>query len=165
MGLNLIQVVKAVGGFCIGVDILDRKLKYAKKLGADVVINVNQVERIDKEIRKITKGGADVGFEVVGKPESMEMTFNSIRTGGKMVIVGYSEKTMNLNLGRMMYREMEVVGSLGCRPVDYPRVIELVRRGVIKVEELVTHKFKLEEINEALEVLRKGEGIRIIVIP
>jgi Zn-dependent alcohol dehydrogenase len=60
---------------------------------------------------------------------------------------------------------MEVVGSLGCRPVDYPRVIELVRRGVIKVEELVTHKFKLEEINEALEVLRKGEGIRIIVIP
>jgi len=82
-----------------------------------------------------------------------------------MVIVGYSEKTMNLNLGRMMYREMEVVGSLGCRPVDYPRVIELVRRGVIKVEELVTHKFKLGEINEALEVLRKGEGIRIIVTP
>jgi succinate semialdehyde reductase (NADPH) len=60
---------------------------------------------------------------------------------------------------------MEVVGSLGCRPVDYPRIIEMARIGKIQVSQLVTAKFKLEQINEGLDYLRKGEGLRAIVTP
>ena len=64
-----------------------------------------------------------------------------------------------------MYREMEIVGSLGCRAVDYPRVLELARQGRIKVAELVTAKFPLDRINEAFDVLRRGEGVRSVIVP
>ncbi len=64
-----------------------------------------------------------------------------------------------------MFREMEIIGSLGCRAVDYPRVIELARQGKIKVKELVTARFALDEINTALDNLRKGEGIRSVILP
>jgi Zn-dependent alcohol dehydrogenase len=64
-----------------------------------------------------------------------------------------------------MFRELEIVGSLGCRPVDYPRVIELARQGRVKVAELVTHRFRLDEIALAFDALRSGESIRSVVIP
>ena len=62
-----------------------------------------------------------------------------------------------------MFREMEIVGSLGCRPVDYPKLIELCRMGKIKVKELVTSKHSLDEINDAFDLLRKGQGLRSII--
>jgi Zn-dependent alcohol dehydrogenase len=64
-----------------------------------------------------------------------------------------------------MYRELEVIGSLGCRPVDYPRVIELARQGRIRVAELVTHHFPLSEINQAFDTLRNGQTLRAVVVP
>jgi threonine dehydrogenase-like Zn-dependent dehydrogenase len=80
-------------------------------------------------------------------------------------MVGYSPEKMALNAGRVMFRELEIVGSLGCRPVDYPRVIELVRQGRIRLEPLVTHRFRLDEIAEAFETLRSGEAIRAVITP
>jgi len=88
-----------------------------------------------------------------------------VRTGGRVVLVGYSPDTLALNAGRVMYRELEVIGSLGCRPVDYPRVIELARSGRIALAKMVTHRFPLERINEAFDVLRSGEAIRAVVVP
>jgi Zn-dependent alcohol dehydrogenase len=64
-----------------------------------------------------------------------------------------------------MYREMEIIGSLGCPAVDYPRVIELARQDKIKVKELVTDCYPLDEINTALDALRRGEGIRSVIVP
>lgn len=80
-------------------------------------------------------------------------------------MVGFSGKPMNLNTGRVMYREMEIVGSLGCRAVDYPRILELACQDKIKVKELVTSQFSLDDINEAFDHLRKGQGIRSVVVP
>ena len=52
---------------------------------------------------------------------------------------------------------MEIIGSLGCRPVDFPRVIELIRLGKIKLKELVTHRFPLNDINGAFDLLRNHD--------
>lgn len=165
IGLNIVQVAAAVGAEVIAVDIVDEKLDWAKKLGAQTILNSSKFERIDKEIKKLTGGGADVGFEAIGNPEVQKQTFSSVRDGGRFVVVGFSSKPMSLNTWRVMYREMEVIGSLGCRAVDYPRVIELVRLGKIKVKELVMARFDLEDINDGFDTLRKGEGIRSVVVP
>jgi Zn-dependent alcohol dehydrogenase len=165
IGLNIVQMAAAVGAEVIAVDVLDEKLDWAARLGAKATLNADNFERIDKEVRRLTSGGADIGFEAIGNPDVQAQTFSSIRTGGRFVMVGYSSKPMTLNTGRVMYREMEIIGSLGCPPVDYPRVIELARQGKILVSELVTAKFPLDEINTALDVLRKGEGIRSVILP
>jgi len=165
IGLNVVQVAAAVGAQVIAVDIVDEKLEWAKRFGAQATINAGQVERVDKEVRKLTGGGADVGFEAIGNPTVQAQTFNSLRTGGRFVVVGFASKPMTLNTGKVMYREMEIIGSLGCRAVDYPRVIELARQGKIKVKEMVTAHFPLDDINAGLDALREGKGIRSVVVP
>jgi threonine dehydrogenase-like Zn-dependent dehydrogenase len=95
----------------------------------------------------------------------MKQAFNSLRTGGRLVAVGYSPKRWDgFDIGRVMFREMEIMGSLGCRPVDYPNIVNLVKNGTLQLKPLITHKFPLSEINEAFDVMRRGEGIRIIIL-
>jgi threonine dehydrogenase-like Zn-dependent dehydrogenase len=101
----------------------------------------------------------------VGRAATQEQAMACLKTGGRLVLVGYSPEPMSLNAGRVMFRELEIVGSLGCRPVDYPRVIELARQGKLKVAELVTHRFHLDEIALAFDALRNGKSIRSVVIP
>ncbi len=165
VGLNVVQMAAARGGRVVAVDIADRKLEWARKLGAAEVLNPEDVERVDKALRKLTGGGADVAFEVIGNPRTQEQALSALRTGGRLVMVGYSPDAMTLNSGRVMFRELEIVGSLGCRPTDYPRVIEMVRQGRIELKELVTHRYALDDINEALDTLRSGAAIRAVVVP
>ncbi|HUU46345.1 MAG TPA: zinc-binding dehydrogenase [Acidobacteriota bacterium] len=165
IGLNIVQIAAAFGASVIAVDISEEKLKAARSLGAVATINPQKVERVDKEIRKLTGGGADVGFEAIGNPETMAAAFAGIRNGGRLVIVGYTHKDLVINAGRIMYREMEIVGSLGCRPVDYPRLIDMVAAGRIKVKELVTDRFALDDINKAFDHLRAGKGLRSVIVP
>jgi 6-hydroxycyclohex-1-ene-1-carbonyl-CoA dehydrogenase len=167
VGINVVQVAAAFGGIVIAVDVSDKKLAWAKTFGATHTVNPTKVENVVKEIKKLTGGGADVAFEVIGKPQTIETAFGTLRKGGRLVVVGYSAEDIKLSAAKIMYFEMDVRGSLGCRPVDYPRLIELCRIGKIKVKELVTQKFPLERINEAFDLLRSHDenALRSIVIP
>jgi Zn-dependent alcohol dehydrogenase len=64
-----------------------------------------------------------------------------------------------------MFKELEVVGSLGCRPVDYVPLIRLVEQGKIELKRQVTHRFGLEDIGRAFEVMKEGLCLRSIVLP
>ena len=165
VGLSLVQIAAAVGARVIAVDVKDAKLETARRFGATAVFNAATTKKLDKEIRALSGGGVDVAFEAVGKAATQEAALNSLATGARLVLVGYSPETLPLNAGRVMFREIEVIGSLGCRPVDYPRAIEMVRQGHVRLMDLVTHRFPLERIAEALDTLRGGDAIRVVVTP
>jgi alcohol dehydrogenase, propanol-preferring len=165
VGLSLVQIASAVGGRVIAVDVKDAKLETAKRFGATAVFNAATTKKLDREIRSLSGGGVDVAFEAVGKAVTQGLALNSLATGARLVLVGYSPETLPLNAGRVMFREIEVVGSLGCRPVDYPRAIEMVRQGHVRLLDLVTHRFPLERLGEALDTLRGGDAIRVVVTP
>jgi 6-hydroxycyclohex-1-ene-1-carbonyl-CoA dehydrogenase len=164
VGINVIQISVASGATVIAVDILDKKLEWAREFGANITINSKDKD-IAREIRRITSGGADIAIEVIGKPETIRQAADSLRIGGRLCIVGYSPEEIKLSSARIMMREIEIVGSCGSRPADYPKVIEMVKTGKIKVKPLVTHKFSLNDVNEAFEVMKKGESLRSIIIP
>jgi len=166
VGLNVVQFAAALGARVIAVDLSGDKLAWASRLGAAETVNTGEVERLDKEVRGLTGGrGADVVFEVVGRAATQRQAFACLRTGGRLVMVGYSPEEVSLNSGRIMFRELEVTGSLGCRPLDYPRVIEMARQGRVRVAELVTHRFALDDIGDALDTLRSGAAVRAVVTP
>jgi 6-hydroxycyclohex-1-ene-1-carbonyl-CoA dehydrogenase len=165
IGLNVVQMAAAVGARVVAVDLNPSKLTWAREIGASETLDSGSTERPERALRKLTGGGADVAFEAVGHDATQELALASLRTGGRLVLVGYSPESMALNAGRVMFRELEIVGSLGCRPVDYPRVIEMARQGRLKVAELVTQRFPLEEIDKAFDTLRSGEAIRAVVTP
>ncbi len=167
VGINVVQVAAAVGASVIAVDLMPEKLELAKKLGAQAVINPKEVDRVDKAVKKLTGKGADVAFEAIGNPKTMQDAFSCIRKGGRLVVIGYSDKSVEFPASKIMFFEQEIVGSLGCRPVDYPKIIEMARTGKIKVKELVTGRFPLEKINHAFDLLRSGDPkvLRSIVVP
>lgn len=165
IGLNVIQVASVLGARVIAVDLSDDKLAWAERLGAAATLNSSLVPRVDREVRAISGGGADVALEAVGRAATQELALSCLRTGGRLVLVGYSPETLPLNAGRVMFRELDVVGSLGCRPIDYPRVIELVRQGRLRLRELVTHRFPLDQIGAAFDTLRSGAAVRAVVTP
>lgn len=165
IGANIVQMATAIGARVVAVDISDEKLAWAERLGAVATFNPQRVERLDKQVRTLTSGGVTVAFEAIGKPRTQELAFDLVRIGGRLVLVGFSPDAMTFNSGRVMFREMDVVGSLGCRPLDYPRVIEMARRGQIKVAELVTHRFSLDDIQQAFDTLRAGKAMRAVVTP
>ncbi|MFI5251314.1 MAG: zinc-binding dehydrogenase [Bacteroidota bacterium] len=167
VGVNVVQIAAAVGGVVIAVDISDKKLEWAKKFGAAYTLNPTKVENLGKEVKKLTGGGADIAIEAIGKSQTIEAAFGTLRKGGRLVVIGYSSEDIKLSAAKIMYFEMEIRGSLGCRPVDYPKLIELCRLGKVKVAELVTHKFPLEKINDAFNLLRAHDdnALRSIVLP
>ena len=165
IGANIVQIAAALGAQVIAIDKSSSKLDWARRLGASVGLNPEEQPRVDRLVREVSSGGVQVAFEAVGHASTQELALACLRTGGRLVLVGYSPEQMSLNAGRVMFRELEVIGSLGCRPVDYPRVIELVRQGRIRVNELVTHRFPLAEINTAFDLLRSGQALRAVVVP
>ena len=165
VGINAVQMASAAGGYVIAVDINDRKLEWASEFGAAKTINATKVERIDKEIKKLTGGGADIAMEVIGNPRTIEQAFECVRVGGRLCVVGYTHEAISIVAGKIMFKELEIVGSLGCRPVDYVPLIRMVEQGKIDVKRQVTHRFGLDELNKAFEVMKEGLSLRSIVIP
>ncbi|MCG2865983.1 MAG: zinc-binding dehydrogenase [Vulcanisaeta sp.] len=164
LGIHALQIALALGAYVIAVDIDPRKLELAKQFGAHATINSKEVDPV-AEVRKLTdKRGVDIAFDFVGNPQISEQAFRAVKTGGTVVVVGYSDKIWNLAMSRLMYREITVKGSLGSPLHEYYELIELVRIG--KVKPVISARVKLEEINDALRALKEGKVIgRQIVIP
>jgi len=165
VGINAVQMASAAGGYVIAVDINPRKLDWASEFGAARTIDATKVDRVSKEIKKLTGGGADIAMEVIGNPRTIEEAFECVRVGGRLCVVGYTHEAISIVAGKIMFKEIEVLGSLGCRPVDYVPLIRMVAQGKIDVKRQVTHRFSLDEIKKAFEVMKEGLSLRSIVIP
>ena len=165
VGMNVVQVAAASGGRVIAVDLSEEKLERARRLGASETVHPPSAGDAPKAVRRLTDGGADAALEAIGNPATIRQAFDSLRTGGRLVVVGYTAEDVPIPASRLMFREIAVLGSLGCRPVDYPPLIRMVRDGRLKVKELVSHRFPLTRIGEAFDLLRRGTSLRSIVIP
>lgn len=164
VGINVVQIAVACGARVLAVDLSPEKLELALAFGAWETIQPKEGENVAKTIRGNTDGGVDVAIEAIGSPVTLGQAFDSVRRGGRVCVVGYSDKPFAVPAARVMFHEIEVVGSLGCRPVDYPCVIEMIRQGRVQLRPLVTGRFPLDEINAALNTLRTGRGLRNIVV-
>lgn len=173
LGMNCVQIAAAMGVHVIAVDFnipvvagsSKTKLEMARDLGAADTVDARQGKEVVKQIRRITGGGVDVAFEMIGRPETIRQAHESLRPGGRLVVVGFSPHDASFSAGRSMVKELDIVGSCGCRSADIPRIIDLVSTGKIDVKSLVTRKFPLSEIRQALDVVRSGESIRTVLIP
>ena len=165
VGLNVVQCAALAGATVIAVDLNDARLALAKRMGARHTINPTATERVDKDVRKLTDGGVDVAFEVVGNPKTIDLAFNLLRKGGRLVVIGFSPEAVPINAAKLMFYELELVGSLGCGGGLYPEIVALVASGRIDLEPIVSGTFPLDRINEGFDRLRRGEGVRWVVAP
>jgi 6-hydroxycyclohex-1-ene-1-carbonyl-CoA dehydrogenase len=165
VGLNVVQCATLAGATVIAIDLNEDRLAVARTLGAVETVNPDQVERVDKYVRKLTGGGVDIAFEAIGNPKTMTMAYGLLRRGGKLCVIGYSADQVTISAAKLMYFELEVIGSLGCGGGDYPEIIKLVEAGRINLDPIISGTVPLEDINDGLDKLRNGIGVRWVVTP
>ena len=166
VGLNVIQGANIAGATTIiAVDLADQKLDYAREFGATHTLNASREDPVER-IFELTDGlGAHYGFEAIGlveKPyvQSVECT----RKRGVTVWLGAAPDNLQVTLraGAIFYEKVIMGSYLGSsRPhIDIPRLLSLYKAGRLKLDELITRTFPLEEIDSAFEALGKGEVAR-----
>jgi len=170
VGLNVMQGSQLSGAVSIiAIDVNPAKLAFAYTFGATHTINATEVDAVSA-VRELTRGvGADFCFEAVGRPQTMRQCWEMARPGGTVVMVGIAPEGSELSLpaNRVVREERRLMGSFygSARPhSDMPMILELYMAGKLKLDELVTHRFSLEQINEAVSALESGEAIRPIII-
>jgi L-iditol 2-dehydrogenase len=145
IGLLVVQALKAAGcSKVIAVDLADEKLKLAQELGADLGINPKTTDAV-KVIREATHGrGADIAMEVVGATATVKTAIEATRKGGSVTLIGNLAPEVDFPLQSVVTRELTIYGSCASNG-EYPECIDLLSRGIIKVDPLISAKDTLEE--------------------
>jgi S-(hydroxymethyl)glutathione dehydrogenase/alcohol dehydrogenase len=173
VGLNVIQVARAFGASqIIAIDVRADKLQIAKDLGATHTVNAAgaSVADVTKTVFEHTKGrGADVAFEVLGRPETFAQAVDLLGDGGRMIAVGIAagRATAPVEITRLVRRGLRIIGSYGARTrADMPEIIRLAERGAFRLESFVTRRYPLAEADAAYQALSRGEiAGRAVVVP
>ncbi|MCI2415374.1 MAG: succinate-semialdehyde dehydrogenase [Candidatus Aramenus sp.] len=167
VGLSVVQMLKASGaGRIIALGTKKWKLQRAMELGATDVVNTEEVDPV-KVVKEITNGGADVVIEAGGNEKTVQMALDLVRIGGRVVLVGLppANAMIPVRIASIVRNGVTIIGNYGGRPrVDMPRLLEMVRLGKYDPTKLITGKYKLEEINEAVKLLEQGEAIRSLIV-
>lgn len=167
IGLLVIQAIRLAGcSRVIAVDLDDDRLRLARELGADVTLNAKVVDVVSK-VRELTGGnGADVALEVVGATPTVETAIQATRKGGAITLVGNLAPKIEIPLQAIVTRELTLYGSCASNG-EYPACIDLLQRGAIQVEPLITAKATLEEAPAYFDRLYNGEpgAMKVIVQP
>ncbi len=170
IGLNVIQGARLVGADrIIGIDTNPMKEALARRFGMTDFINPENSADVTTEIIDLTDGGVDYSFECIGKPEVMRQALESCHKGwGESVIIGVAAageeiatRPFQLVTGRT-WKGTAFGGAKGRS--DVPRIVDWYMDGKINIDDLITHQFQLENINEAFDVMHAGEGIRSVVV-
>ena len=169
VGLNCMQGSAIAGATTIiAVDLLDNKLELAKEFGATHTVNAAREDPVER-IRELTGGkGAHYAFEAIGLVEKpFVQSILCTRRRGITVWVGHAPFDTPVTIdARDLMMEKTVIGSMygSARPrLEFPRLLELYKSGALKLDELISRRFPLEEVNEAFEVLAKGEVARSVL--
>ena len=150
----------------IAVDINDQKLEFALRFGATHIVNSKEGDAL-KTIRQLTDGGVDYAIDAVGLPQTQEQILRAVRPGysgmnrgGTALLVGITPPNAKAILDTSLFignRSFTRTSGGDCRPDrDFPIFIRWYRDGKLKLNDLVTHRYKLEQINEAIDDLQHG---------
>jgi S-(hydroxymethyl)glutathione dehydrogenase / alcohol dehydrogenase len=170
VGINAIQGAAISGAYpVIGVDVLDEKLEFAKKFGATHGINAKRKDTAEA-VRELTNGrGADFVFITVGNVNAITQGMNMAGARGNTVVIGLPPIQDQLSFSPMSIIATEkslsgaFMGSTNLK-TDIPNLITLYQTGRLKLDELVTGRYPLNKINDAIEVTASGKGLRNVIM-
>ncbi|KAL3597219.1 hypothetical protein D5086_008856 [Populus alba] len=168
VGSSCLQIARAFGASdIIAVDVQDEKLQKAKTFGATATINSTKEDPI-KRIKEITGGrGVDIAVEALGKPLTFSQCTQSVRDGGKAVMIGLSQAGAvgEIDINHMVRRKIQIIGSYGGRArQDLPKLVKLAESGIFNLTDAVTRKYGFEEASKAFRDLNQGKILSRAVV-
>lgn len=161
IGLNIVQAAALVSAYpIIAIDLHDNKLELAKQMGATHTINSSHGDPRQAILKIAGSAGVDAFIDNTGQPTIIEMGYQMTKPQGRVTLVGVPRKNSNINIYSLpLHFGKELRGSHGGEATpqtDIPRYQNLYREGRIKLRELITHYYSIDQINEAITDMRSG---------
>jgi S-(hydroxymethyl)glutathione dehydrogenase/alcohol dehydrogenase len=168
VGLAAINGAAIAGaGRIIAIDVVDSKSNLASHFGATDFFNAKDPDMV-KKIIELTRGGVHHSFDCIGLKSASEQAFRIIRRGGTANVVGMVPIGQNIELpGAAFLGEKRIQGSaMGSNrfPVDMPRFVDMYMNGKLKLDEMISRRIKLEQVNDAFEEMKSGELARSVIV-
>jgi S-(hydroxymethyl)glutathione dehydrogenase/alcohol dehydrogenase len=169
VGLNVVQGARFAGAAqIVAIDMRPDKLEVARRLGATDIVEAASGVDVVTAVRDLTGGGPDYAFEAIGTEPTIQQAWEAAGPRGTVVVVGILPKGKTLTIDPwQFFSEKTLKGSfLGSALVreDIPRLVDLYAAGELRLDELVDGRIRLNELPEAFERLRAGEGLRQLVV-
>ena len=167
VGLSCVQGAVLAGALrIIAIDTVETKLGMARDLGATDVVDASSGGVVEK-VLNLTGGGVDYSFEAIGTKETAEQAFEVLSPGGTATVIGMIPEGTKIELdGRSFLRERKIQGSsMGSNRfrIDMPRYVEFYLQGRLKLDEMVSQRLKLEQVNQAFEDMKQGHVARSVI--
>jgi len=170
VGLNVIQGAKIAGADeIIAIDMLPNKLDMAKQFGATTLVNAGDGDPVSQVMELTEQRGVDVAFEVIGLKQTIEQTLMMTRRGGEAVLVGVPRMEVMLELPAFFGVVLMSKTIKGCWygssnvQQDVPRLLEYYKSGELKLDELISRRIHVDEVNEAFKAMEAGEVARSVI--
>jgi S-(hydroxymethyl)glutathione dehydrogenase/alcohol dehydrogenase len=170
VGLNVIQGASIAGAErIVAIDSSETKLELAKRFGATDALLAKPGEDLTKALKKLTGGGPDYAFECVGSGELAAAAYKAVRKGGVAVVVGVAKPGDSTAVRTMTlpFEEKTLTGSYfgSARPrEDFPRMLSLYLAGKLKLDELITRRYSIDEAPQAFGDLEAGRNARGVIV-
>lgn len=167
VGLSAIQIANAMGAQVIAIDVSNEKLAFAESAGAQIVLNARLVEDIPSMIKDLTRGGAHVSVDALGSTETCINSVLSLRKRGKHIQVGLmtgQHARPAIPMGAVISNELEILGSHGMQAHQYPGMLDLIVKGVLRPQQLLGKIVSLEQVPEELMGMDDFRGIGVSVV-
>ncbi len=170
VGLNSVQGAALAGAQpIVAVDLSNAKLETSRTFGATHTVNPTQ-EDTKAAVRSLTRGrGADYVFVTVGSAKAIEQGLGLLRRAGTLVVVGMPASGVKVEFEALAFADdsQRMLGSkmgsarLG---IDVPKLVDLYRQGRLKLDQLITARYPLEDINQAIAEVKRGEALRNVIV-
>ena len=169
VGLNAVQGAAISGArMVIALDLVESKLKAARRFGATHSVNAGAADAVE-QVRRLTGRGADYVFVTVGAKAAIPQALAMAGRSGTVVLVGMpaSGVTVAVDPGDIAHNNLRVLGSkMGGAHIqaDIPKLVMLYQEGRLKLDELISSRYPLAKINEAIASARSGEALRNVIL-
>jgi L-iditol 2-dehydrogenase len=164
IGLLIIQVAKLSGAATIiATDKLLLRVEAAKAFGASRAFLVEHPRGLGEMRAAVKEHEVDVAFEAAGKQDAVDDAFAAVRPGGKVILAGIPDDDNTSFPASTARRKGLTIKLVRRMQHTYPRAIDLVSKGLVDVRSLVTHRFPLDQANEAFQVAGRREGLKVII--
>ena len=168
VGLSAINGAAIAGaGKIIAIDVVESKLDLAKQFGATDTVNGSVHDPVEA-VKELTSGGVEYSFEALGKKQTTEQAFNMLRRSGVATIIGMvpEGEMVEIEAAELINDKCLRGSNMGSNRfrVDMPRYVDFYLRGQLKLDELISKRIALENINEGFEEMRRGEVARSVIV-
>lgn len=166
IGLLILQLFKVFQMHSAGADLVEERQSLARALGADLAGSPADEDFLE-ELRKHTDGrGPDLVVTATDSPQALNQALALVRDGGTVNLFGgIAKPQVEVDMAGVYRREITLMASYSSSPMEFPQALELLRTGQVRVSEMITHRFGLDGLGQAIEGMLQKVGIKNMILP